>query len=132
MSQLTIDQLFYLAARKCRMVAVEGTTLGPDQTEECRLVYNSMVDEFKLDGGTVSHVAREVFDLIPGKGDYTVGPNGDIDPTSPVLTSSPPVDPTTSPQSRRHACGRFRSSAPASSSAPSQPRPGRRNIRCFP
>lgn len=97
MGQLTFNQLAYLGYRKAGLVEVEGTVLGPDQVEEFRLLYNSMVDEWALDGGTVSHVAREVFDIVPGKGDYTIGPNGDLDPTAPVMTSAAPVSPGEDP-----------------------------------
>ncbi len=57
-----------------------------------------MVDGWRADGLTISHVARLLFNIIPSKGDYTIGLSGDFDTPWPdrveragmVLTSETP------------------------------------------
>lgn len=85
---ITVGQLFYDAYRDAQLVALEQSVLNADQVEECRTQFNRLVDSLQLDGGMISHVARLVFNIIPGKGDYTVGPSGDLDPGVPVSASS--------------------------------------------
>ena len=58
----------------------EQTQLNEDQIEECRQNFNRMVDAYQLDGQTIYYIARLIFDLVPGQGDYTVGIGGDFDP----------------------------------------------------
>lgn len=87
---ITIQQLFYDAFRDAGAPGIlEQSILSPDQTEEARTQYNRMVDAFQLDGGTISHVARLLFQITPNQSDYTVGPGGDWDPGNPVSASSP-------------------------------------------
>lgn len=87
---ITIDQLFYDAYRDAGVPGIlEQSELPPDFTEEARTQYNRMVDSFQLDGGTISHVARLLFQINPNQGDYTVGPGGDWDPGQPASASSP-------------------------------------------
>jgi len=86
---LTIDALFYGAYRDAGLVRLEQTGLNADQTEEGRQVYNRMVDAWTLDGLTVSHVARLLFPITPGKGDYSLGANGDWDPATLGLPGYP-------------------------------------------
>lgn len=76
---ITVDRLFYGAHRSARLVTLEQTILNPDQTEEARQTYNSMVDGWRADGATISHIAREIFDINPAQADYSIGPNGDWD-----------------------------------------------------
>lgn len=80
MAAITIQQLFYDAYADSGRIQFEQTGLNPDQIAECQQVYNRMIDSWQLDGEMVSHVARLTFPLIPNKGIYTVGPNGDFDP----------------------------------------------------
>lgn len=86
---ITIDQLFYGAYREAGLVELEQTQLSPDQTEEARQVFNKYVDALQLDGNTISHVARLLFDIVPNQGDYTLGPGGDWDPGAGVATAGP-------------------------------------------
>jgi len=82
---LTIDELFYGAYRDAGLILVEGVTLNPDQKEECRRTYNRMADAWGLDGLLCSHVARTLFDIVPSKGVYSMGPAADWDmPKYPV------------------------------------------------
>lgn len=67
------------------MPGVEGTTLNPEQTEECRTLYNRMINSWRSEGLLIPHVARKLWPIISGKGDYTIGPNGDIDEPWPVF-----------------------------------------------
>ena len=85
---LTVTQLFYDAYRDAGLVRLEQAGLNADQVEECRTQFNRMIDSLQLDGGMVSHVARLLFNVIPGKGDYSVGIGGDLDPGQPVSSSS--------------------------------------------
>src|SRR5271170_1414815 len=85
---ITISQLFYDAYRDAKLVLFEQTGLNPDQVEEARTQFNRLADSFQLDGGTVSHVARLLFPITSGQGDYTVGVNGQWDPGSPISASS--------------------------------------------
>ena len=85
---VTVSQLFYDAYRDSQLVALEQTGLNTDQVEEARTQFNRLIDSLALDGGMVSHIARLGFNVIPGKGDYTVGENGDLDPGQPVFASS--------------------------------------------
>lgn len=78
-SSITFDQLAYTGYRYANLLQFEQVGLSPDQTEEARQTYNSMVNAWRADGLTVSHISREVFPIIPNKGDYTVGQGGDID-----------------------------------------------------
>lgn len=90
MSTLTIGQLFYDAYRDAGIPGImHQSGLNPDQVEEARTQYNRMIDTMELDGGTISHVARLLFNLVPNKGDYTLGPNGDLDPAAPANCSNP-------------------------------------------
>lgn len=73
---VTVDQFFYSVYRYAGMVLKAGTGLDPDQTEECRTVYNSMTSAWAADGTTISHIGRDLFDITPSQGDYTIGPSG--------------------------------------------------------
>lgn len=95
----TPDALFYGAYADAGLIAIEQTQLAPNQTEEARQLYNRMVDGFNADGMLIPHVARKLFDINPGHGDYTLGPNGDwdtpmyqrsIERMSIILTSQTP------------------------------------------
>lgn len=82
MSAITAQQLFYDAYADAGLILLEQTGLNPDQVTECQQLYNRMVDAWQLDGQMISHVARLLFSIIPGKGIYTVGPSGDFDPAN--------------------------------------------------
>lgn len=93
---ISINDLFYRAASMCDFVTLSGTRLDPDRTEDCRLSWNALVDTWRADGTTINHLARVLFPITPGQGDYTIGPDGDWDTDRParmermgvVLTSS--------------------------------------------
>lgn len=84
---ITIDKLFYGAYREARLIPTAQVSLSADQMEEAREVWNKMVDALQLDGETVSHVARLLYNVVPGQGDYTVGPGGDFDPGQGISSS---------------------------------------------
>lgn len=79
MSAITVDALFYSAYREAGMVPIEGTGLNDDQTEECRTLFNRMIDRWRGEGTTIYHIGRTVFPITPGKGDYNIGPSQDFD-----------------------------------------------------
>jgi hypothetical protein len=81
---VTIDQIFRTAYTYAGLVYLEQTGLGPDQTEDCRQAYNSMVDSWRADGTLIHHVKRIVFDLVSSKADYSIGPGGDWDTDRPM------------------------------------------------
>ncbi len=92
---VTAFQIFYAAYKNAGGVLLEQTGLNVDQQEEARQAYNGMVDTWRADGFTVSHVERVLFPITPSQGTYTIGPGGDwndvwpdrIDRASIVLTS---------------------------------------------
>lgn len=83
MSSLTVDQLFNAAYGYAGLLDFEQVGLGADETEQSRQTYNSMVDAWRSDGLTVSHIQRLLFQLIPNQGDYTIGEGGDFDTAWP-------------------------------------------------
>ncbi len=95
---LTIDELFYAAYRDARLIEHEGTGLHSAQTEEARTVFNRLVNSWALDGLKCWQEKRTVFDLVAGRGRYSIGPNGDfntrrpnrIDQASVIVTSINP------------------------------------------
>lgn len=89
MAFITIQQLFYDAYADAGLIQLEQTGLNPDQIAECQQLYNRMIDSFQLDGLMTSHVARLTFPLVPDKGIYTVGPNGDFDPVNGISLAGP-------------------------------------------
>jgi hypothetical protein len=91
MGQLTVAQLFYDSYRDAGVPGImEQSGLDPDRTEEARTQFNRMVDALQLDGGTISHVARLLFQITPNQSDYTVGPGGDWDPGQGISWSGLP------------------------------------------
>lgn len=81
---ITVDNLFYGAYRDAGLVKHEGTGLSDDQTEEARQLYNRMIDSWRADGLTISHISRKLYPITPGQGDYTIGPSGDWDTVWPT------------------------------------------------
>lgn len=76
---ISVNQLFYGGWRDAGLVLVEQTGLDSAQLEEARQIYNRMVDAWRSDGLTISHLSRNPFPIVPNKSDYTIGPGGDID-----------------------------------------------------
>lgn len=85
MENVTVDQMFYSAWRDAGMPMTDGTGLNPEQTEECRTLFNRMINTWRSEGLLIPHVARKLWPIISGKGDYLIGPGGDIDETWPVF-----------------------------------------------
>lgn len=79
MQGITVQEFFQSCYREAGMVPLEGTGLAPEQNEECRKLFNRMIDDWRSEGLTIYHVGRTLFDIIPGKGDYTIGINQDFD-----------------------------------------------------
>lgn len=73
------DALFYGGYSDAGLIEIEQTGLAPNQTEEARQIYNRMVDAWNANGLTISHVARTLFDVVGGQGDYTIGPGAQWD-----------------------------------------------------
>lgn len=74
---VTAFQVFYAAYKNAGGVLLEQTGLNVDQQEEARQAYNGMVDTWRADGFTVSHVERVLFPTVASQGIYTIGPGGD-------------------------------------------------------
>lgn len=95
---ITARQLFYGAYRNAGMVFLEQTSIGADQEEEARELYNRMIDAWRAEGHTISHISREEFPLVANQSIYTVGPGGnfntawqeDIQRASLILTNQTP------------------------------------------
>lgn len=79
MSSITVDMFFYSIYRYAGLILSEQTGISADQTEEARVTYNTLVDAWRADGLTISHIYRYLAQLVGGQGDYSIGPGGDID-----------------------------------------------------
>lgn len=79
MSAITVDAFFYGIYRYAGLILSEQTGISADQTEEARVTYNTFVDALRADGLSISHVYRYLTPITASKGDYTIGPGGDID-----------------------------------------------------
>ncbi len=75
----TAKRLFYSASKYAGITTGTLTGLDQDEEEDLRQTYNSMIDSWRGDGLTVSHVGRYEFPLVANQGDYTIGPGGNFD-----------------------------------------------------
>lgn len=93
----TARELFYAGYQYAGMVELEQSGLNADQEEDARRMFNGMVDTWRADGYTVSHIKRELFQIVANQGDYNIGPGQQWDTDWPdrieragvVLTTQP-------------------------------------------
>jgi hypothetical protein len=74
LSEVTANQIIYAGLRYAGLIGFEQQSPSLDQVEEGRQTYNSLVDGLNANGANISHMARVIFPMTPGVGDYTLGP----------------------------------------------------------
>jgi len=61
-----------------------GRTPGASELSDALLVLNTMLEAWSVERLNVFSIGRDVYDLVPGKQTYTLGPGGDFDNPRPV------------------------------------------------
>ena len=73
-------------------VASQGETASASDISEGLTALNAMLQSWSLENMTIFQDAREVFDLIPGKAAYSMGPDADFDTVRPVSLSQASIE----------------------------------------
>lgn len=65
-----------------------GETPSADEANDALQVLNDMLDQWQAERLMIFTVGRQVFSLVPGQQDYTLGPGGDFDTVRPAKIES--------------------------------------------
>lgn len=65
-----------------------GDSLSADEADECLMILNMMIDEWNIQPLLQYYKMNELFDLVAGQIEYTIGDGGDFDTTRPIQVLS--------------------------------------------
>lgn len=79
MSSICTTTIGHLISRALRMLGVKeaGEPLGSEESKDALQVANFMLAQWSLEKLTVYKVVNELFDIVPGQSEYTIGPSPD-------------------------------------------------------